>query len=202
MTRKFDTREAWLNAAVEGLTEYMRDRLGMPIIVPEIYVSVGFPGGGQPRKRIGECWRTTSSADKKNHVFVSPILGDPIDVLATLLHELVHVWDDNENGHTGLFVRTIRKLGLEGKPTATVAGEALTELLTSISEALGEYPHSALNLGTDVKIKKQTTRMLKVVCESCTDDEGNAYVVRMTRKWLDTLGEPVCPGCETQMVEC
>ncbi len=176
MARKFDTREAWLLKATEGLTAYMTDKLGTDFKLPEIYISVGFPGGGSPRKRIGECWHTEASSDKKNHVFISPVLSDPIDVLATLLHELVHVWDDGQHGP---FVKAIRKLGLEGKPTATIAGDELTELLNQISEALGEYPHAALKLGGKTKV--QTTRMLKIECGEC------GFTVRTTRKWIDEL---------------
>jgi len=44
------------------------------------------------------------------------------------------------------------------------------------------------------KPKTQGTRMLKVVCQEC------GCVVRMTRKWLDEVGEPTC-GCGGKMVE-
>lgn len=43
--------------------------------------------------------------------------------------------------------------------------------------------------------KKQSTRMIKASCPEC------GYTVRVTRKWLDTAGAPICPACEEQMKE-
>jgi hypothetical protein len=212
-TAKFETREAWLQAAASKLWEMMVEKLTpladkgkIPAIeteLPFIYVSVGFPGGGSPRKRIGECWHTSASSDEKNHVFVSPVLADVVDVLATELHELVHVWNNGKDGHKGPFTKAIRALGLEGKPTATVAGEALTETLTELAKELGEFEHAGLRLG-GVTIKKQTTRMLKLSCPvgDC-DEEGNTYVKRTTRKWLDLMSSrgvwETCPFHDEEM---
>lgn len=52
-----------------------------------------------------------------------------------------------------------------------------------------------------VREKKQTTRMLKVVCpdEECPhNDAGSPYLVRTTRKWIE-CGLPACP-CGAAMV--
>jgi hypothetical protein len=35
--------------------------------------------------------------------------------------------------------------------------------------------------------EKQATRMLKCACATC------GYIVRTTRKWLETAGAPLCP---------
>lgn len=184
------TREEWLNRAVKEL----RRTIFAPaeITIPETAVSCGFPGGGSARKRIGECWATRASEAALAQVFVSPVLDEPVDILAVLTHELIHVYDDCENGHKGPFAQVMRLVGLEGKPTATHAGEALKDKLTAVAEKLGAYPHSAINLSDNAK--KQTTRMLKVICP--VDD----YTVRTTRKWLDELGTPTCP-CGEKMEE-
>lgn len=42
--------------------------------------------------------------------------------------------------------------------------------------------------------KKQTTRMVKVVCAGC------GYVARTTHKWLDEAGAPICP-CNQEPME-
>ena len=152
-------------------------------------VSCGFPGGGSARKRIGECW-STASADGVSQVFVSPILADPVDVLATLAHELVHAFDDCKSGHKGAFTRIARAVGLTGKMTATVAGPELAETLKAIAADLGDYPHKAIKLGA---IKVQSTRMRKVLCEV------DGYTLRTTTKWLE-FGLPTCP-CGAEMVD-
>jgi hypothetical protein len=202
MTRKttapaarFDTREAWLIAAVDGLRPLFAE-LGEE--VPAVRVSVGFTGGrGNRAATIGQCWATAASADKVAQVFVSPVLADPIAVLAVLVHELVHAVDDCQSGHKGRFGKIARALGLEGKLTATTAGDELIAKLRETSSDLGEYPHAALGAGDGAEgPKKQGTRMLKVECA-----EGSGYVVRMTRKWLDEFGAPTCPCHSEQMVE-
>jgi hypothetical protein len=77
----------------------------------------------------------------------------------------------------------MKDLGLEGKPTATHAGEELEAHLRSVVEGLDPYPHAALSLGTEEK--KQTTRLLKIECPGC------GYVCRTTAKWL-AEGIPTC----------
>lgn len=185
------TREGWLVAAVEALTPLFASR---DIELPDVRISVGFPGGRGPKTGvIGQCWNSHSSADSLPQIFIHPSLTDPTEILATTIHELVHAVDDCESGHKGPFVKMARAMGLAGKPTATHAGEDLVEELKPVIDALGEYPHAALagiEGGADGP-KKQTTRMIKVECPE------DGYIVRTTQKWLD-VGTPTCP-CGTEM---
>lgn len=184
------TREAWLLAA----TDRLRDGIfaAANITVPAVKVSCSWPGGGSARKRIGECWPKAYSAAKINEVFISPLLGDAVKALDVLVHELVHAADDCASGHKAAFVKNARAVGLEGKPTATVAGAALREKLVALADALGPYPHATLNLSGR---KKQTTRMIKVECDDC----GGVY--RTTRQWLDGAHDGlICPFCHGDSV--
>jgi hypothetical protein len=184
-------REAWLNEAVAEFKPFF---LGQNLKVPDLYVSCGFPSRnatGTKKRAIGECWDGLQSADKKPQLFISPFLVEPAGpqgVLATLAHEMVHATIGCEAKHGPRFVAAMKKIGLEGKPTATVAGELLIEKMTRIHEALGDYPHSELKLVRERKV--QTTRMKKAVC-SC---DGCEYTVRLAQKWIDEVGLPICPG--------
>ncbi len=184
-------REQWLQSAVEKLRPFF---LGKNLKVPELYVSCGFPSRnatGIKTRAIGECWDGLQSADKKPQLFISPLLVEtagPMGVLATLVHELVHATIGCEAKHGPKFVKAMKSVGLEGKPTSTTAGEDLVALLERITSELGVYPHSELKLIRERK--KQTTRMKKAVC-GC-DDCG--YTVRLTKKWMDEVGLPICPG--------
>ena len=84
----------------------------------------------------------------------------------------------------------MRSLHLEGKPSATFAGEKFKEVYKDLIDGLGEYPHAKLNVGFH---KKQATRMLKASCPAC------GYTVRLTAKWSG-LGLPICPVDGTQFV--
>lgn len=184
-------REEWLQAAVSKLRPFF---LGKGLKVPELYVSCGFPSRnatGTKKRSIGECWDGLQSADKKPQLFISPFLVEtaaPCGVLATLVHEIVHATIGCEAKHGPKFVKAMKQVGLEGKPTATAAGEELVALLERITGELGAYPHSELKMIRERK--KQTTRMKKAVC-GC---EGCGYTVRLTKKWMDEVGLPICPG--------
>lgn len=194
LAARFATREEWLVAAVGALTPLFEE---VGETVPAMRVSVGWPGGrGQKNNVIGQAWARQAAADGVAQVFISPVLDDAVRVLDVLVHEMVHVVDGNESGHRGRFARIAKAVGLEGKMTATVAGEALKERLGEIIEdTLGAYPHAALRSGEEGAPKKQTTRMLKVECS-----EGSGYIVRMTRKWIDEVGLPLCPCHREEML--
>lgn len=185
MAINFTTREEWLAAAVEALRPYFAEH---DAVIPAVRVSVGFPAGrGRKNQAIGQAWAKEAAADGVAQVFISPVLADAVEVLAVLVHELVHVWDENKSGHRGAFAKLAKALGLEGKMTATVAGEALRDKLALIVMELGDYPHAALTPALS-GVKKQGTRMLKVECA-----QGSGYLVRMTKKWLEEYGAPTCP---------
>ncbi|WDS51688.1 SprT-like protease [Microbacterium phage Barnstormer] len=190
MTAIFTTREEWLVAAIEALRPLFAEA-GAEL--PTVRVSVGWPGGnGRKNSVIGQCWGSAASADKVAQVFISPVLDDAVKVLDVLTHELVHAVDDCQSGHKGPFAKLAKALGLEGKMTATVAGEELKAKLEDIAADLGDYPHAALAKAQGAEgPKKQGTRMLKLECPA------DGYIVRTTAKWLE-LGVPTCP-CGEEM---
>ena len=185
-------REMWLNECIQKLRSEF-EQLAHPL--PEkIRASCSWPsksGLANKKRRIGEAWSAKNSADRSCEVFISPVLKDPVEVAATLVHELVHCAVGVEEGHKGKFTRLAKAVGLEGKMTATRAGEALAARLREITDGIGPYPHAELTHSN--AMKKQGCRLLKVVCEC-------GCVVRMTRKWLDEVGPPTC-GCGAAMVE-
>ena len=73
--------------------------------------------------------------------------------------------------------------------TATVPGELLAARLKLLSLQLGEYPHPGLEVPPR---GSKGSRLLKVLCPSC------GCIIRMTAKWIDTIGTPTC-GCGDRM---
>jgi hypothetical protein len=189
-------REAWLHEAVDYLAPLIENRAGL---TPHpARVSVGWPssrGMSVKKKVIGECWATKATQDGVAQVFISPILTDGIVILGTLVHELIHAYDDCKSKHGGAFARAVRAVGLEGKPTATevLPGSELHKNLTGILDVLGPFPSAGI-IPAARREKVQSTRMLKLMCLNC------GCIVRMTRKWLDDVGEPTC-GCGFQFEE-
>jgi len=193
MPETIDTREGWLEDAVMRLRpDFVRAQCPLPAAVK---VSVGFPSvhaTGQRLVALGQCWDATASADNVAQVFITPLLDNPVDVLAVLVHELVHAAIGCEHGHKAPFKRAAVAMGLEGKMTQTTAGPRLTVRLHALSAALGEFPHAKLTPGVG-GVKKQTTRMIRVTCTPCE------YLCRLTRKMLTEHGAPICPSCGEQM---
>ena len=185
------TREEWLGKMVARL----RPEFGKKgATVPEkVRASCGFPSKSalaNKARRLGEAWSDKNSEDQSWEVFISPLLKDSIEVAGILVHELVHTAVGIECGHRGPFKRVATAMGLEGKMTATTAGEQLKSLLTAITDKSGPYPHARLVASN--RPKTQTTRMHLVKCPKC------GYQVRTTRKWLE-VGVPTCP-CGNEMV--
>src|SRR6266702_3979850 len=137
-------REAWLQAAASFLLQHMVEH-GLPLV--EVRVSCGWPSRGGLALRsivIGQCFASSACQDGKPQIFISPRLAESIQVLGTLLHELVHAAVGCESGHRKEFSQAARKVGLVGPPTATKVGEALRPLLEVYIERVGGYPHAAI----------------------------------------------------------
>jgi hypothetical protein len=189
-------RETWLKAAI-GLMTATFEQAGYT--VPSIRVACGWPvrGGLAKKKRVlGECWSKDASADgQQAQIFISPALcddgTDPIGVLPTLVHEVVHAVVGHKEAHNKVFGKCARAVGLEGKLTATNAGPELLDKCKSWYAALGAYPHSQLH-GLE-KEKKQSTRLLKALCIHEHGEDTCGYTVRVTKKWVDEVGAPHCP---------
>lgn len=188
---KHKTREQWLNAAAAKILRQYKavfeEHFGSEGLshLKALKVSTGFPSRGGLTTVIGQCWKSAAAEDEvTHHIFINPRLTDHVEVIATLAHEMVHAADDGESEHKGLFVRAVRDLGLDGKATATFAGEDFADWARSIEPSVGQYPHTGL---IPLLVEKvQTTRMLKLEADCC------GYVVRTTQKWID-IGIPSCP---------
>ena len=190
-----DTREAWLTRAADKLGGHIK---GLGYTIPPIRLSCGFPSRSI-RKVLGETWTSESSKDGTIEIFISPFLDSLYDaqgIWSVLAHELGHAVVGNKSKHNATFKAYCAKVGLEGPAKATWIGPDLLSRCKEYESSLGPYPHAKLSLA-DAK-KKQSTRMLKMVCPAC------GLVVRLAQKWLTELAElkhkPECWLCSGVMV--
>lgn len=194
-----DNREAWLQNCAEGLAPALEEVVGKDM--PNFRISVGFPSrnGLSMRKRvIGQCWNKMVCINGSvHHIFISPLLGDPITVTATVAHELAHAIVGVEHGHKKPFTDAIRPIGLIGKPTATQPNENFIKAVTPLLDKLGKYPHGGMAVNPNYKAAQG--RLIKVQCAH----EGCQFKARITRVWLDNekYGAPICPLHNEAMVE-
>lgn len=193
----FSTREAWLMTAIENFRP-MFEEIGATL--PEkIRVSTGWTKRSRAGA-VGWTWMSGAAEDKVSNVFISPEIDDSVTVLRILGHELIHVWDDCEHGHTGEFKKMWAALGYTGKATQCTAGEELQDTLESLTVLMGDYPHARMLVGADggkgTMPKKQVARQIKYVCETNEDNK-----VRVSRGNIAKYGAPLCACHQEEMVE-
>ncbi|HEV2651699.1 MAG TPA: transcription elongation protein SprT [Rhizomicrobium sp.] len=183
---KYPNREAWLSYVTERLAPMFVDAGAQ--LPPKIRIAIGFPSAGRKGKVVGECWDGAASDDGAFEILIRPNQAEPVEVVDTLVHELIHAAAGIEEGHKGEFKRVARVLGMSGKLTSCGMGDALRDRVLPILRDAGPFPHAKLNEGgLTTRPTKQTARMVKCWCEEC------GYVVRSTRKWIIEKGAPSCP---------
>ena len=199
---KRKTREQWLEAAVKLIIKQIFTTASVE--VPEVRVSVGWPGGRGPKKNvIGQCFAARTTADKVAQIFVTPAIDDAYTTVETLAHEIIHAVAVDEDGvsagHRGEFIRIAREIGFTAPWKSTPATEELREKLQAIVDKLGVYPHAAINVGDRPTVQKTYYLLLESVdCDTCPD----GYKLRMTEKWIEEAGSPLCPhGIEMSLPE-
>lgn len=189
------SRENWLlNFVYLSRSRFEAESAPLP---ENIRVSIGFPSTGVRSKTIGQCWYSGNSADGAVEIFIRPSLQDDAARIADVLtHELVHAALGAGKGHGKDFRKLATALGLEGKMTATVAGDAWRAWALPLIEGLGPFPGAALHDAGVIGGKRtQTTRYLKVTCTHCD------FVARVTAKHLHSeLNCPV-PACGGNLLQ-
>lgn len=192
------TREEWLHAFTDAARPHFAEA-GAPIDNP-VRMAIGWPSKGQRSNVTGECFYSAASEDGAREIFIRPSLqSDAVEVAGVLTHELIHAALPDGEGHGKNFGRAARKLGLEGKLTATVVGDGWHLWADPILAELPPFPGAALADARSVGgTKKQSTRMLKLTCNHC------GFTCRTTKKHIEAAGEglicpiPVCDGDLTQ----
>lgn len=187
------TREDYLVKALEWVKKFQATETEYAEF-PSVRVSVGLPTRkpfAANGRVIGQVFSSMCSADSTFEIFISPTIENPVDAIATLIHEYCHTLAGIEAGHGPVFAKCARAFGLAGKMTATTLGDAMKEKVEALAGRIGKYPHARLEGMTDGK-KKQSTRMIKCECGEC------GYTVRTTKKWIE-VAVPSCPVCEIEM---
>ena len=133
-------RHAWLETAAADLrTRFAAAGYSTP---DNLRVSLGWP------KRAGA---PSASSDQYFEIFVSPALGDGLQIVATLVHEFVHAAVGIPAGHGVLFKRCAHAVGLTGPMRATVIGIDLSLWIDGFISRAGPYPSGFL---TDSKSRR------------------------------------------------
>ena len=134
------TREKWLNKAAESLRNDF-NAIGEDFGNPRI--SIGFTGSRSGLKALGAAWHKEVSTDGTCEIFIAPHVQTQEEILAVLVHELVHACGYMNHGKD--FRRVAIAVGLTGKMTSTVASDTLKQRLNTLILEIGQFPGAALN---------------------------------------------------------
>jgi len=183
----YKTREEWLLAAIEVIRPiFALKRYEIP---HDCQISCGFASTGTRSHHIGQCWSRESSTNERNQIFISPALHEPVEVLDTLVHELVHAVDNCKNNHGKEFKKIALKLGMVGPMRSSGAGPDLKIKLEAIADTLGPYPHGKLKVVHRKAISRSRPR---AKCPTC------GFQVPMLKRFL-AYGAPICPKDKVEM---
>jgi hypothetical protein len=119
----------------------------------QVALAFSFPtkgaAAGHTGSVIGQCFYQglQGSALERMLIVVHPSQwGEDLAVLSVLAHEMAHAATPGA-GHRGAFVELVRRMGLEGKPTATVPGEAFKRAAEALRPILPTFPVGSLVVG-------------------------------------------------------
>ena len=159
-----DTREQYLCMLLRSLIEIMAN--SCPWSAIRILISVGFPRQGIKGRSNGDVWDPRATQDGSYHLFVRPDLINPYEVAVVILQQLVEIAAGTPSGER--FKQTAALVGLASKGRELVPNPRLADQLRTIIAGLPPYPHSALDSKFTIEEpRKQTTRMIKMVCPVC-----------------------------------
>lgn len=124
-------RELWLARAVEELRPILAPDALPPIVVRTDLKIVGPTGPAN-----GCCWDDAPEC----RIDIAAELDDRAEILAVLLHELVHAAVGPDLGHNGAFRPLFVRVGFVGMPTGYEASQELQKRLQEVARRLGPYP--------------------------------------------------------------
>lgn len=186
-------REDWLVQVGEYLMADILDAecTKFDLKRPPVKYSISFaPNTRTGSKTMGVCHTRAVSTGGFNEIFISPELSgdDSATVVGVLLHELIHAYLDNEDGHKGRFAKIAKAVGFTTPLTTFRPSDELSELLQSYVDLCGPIPHAALNYSDK---KKQRGRHLLVKCTT----EGCTFKFRTSRAQIDSMNYCGCLVC-------
>lgn len=177
-----ELRERWLREVAAGMKGWFDD-LGFP--VPPFELRTGFPSSGQRSPNITESW--TEDGGASFVIFVRPDRYDALDIAAALAFQFCRAAVGDRDSHGHLFRHLATSIGLRGTKTESRPGPLFSELSKQVIARAGALPRPSITPTDSERKTRQTTRLVKVSCTGC------GYVVRVSRKWLDQVGPPLCP---------
>ena len=190
------TREEWLRAFGELAQPVIEGASG--VTLPEWRASCGFPfsHGKKNDDQLGQTFDAKQSRDGHAEIFVHPVLSEASAVAHVMVKQLLHAAMP-EAGLSRVFQVAAGKLGFQAPFDVPTPTETTRAWISALLEELPAYPHARLEATAAPVLKpaKQTNRYVKTICTHC------GYTARLSRKWLNEKGAPLCPDHGRMVIE-
>ncbi len=191
MSKKYETREAWLRAAVPLINKQLfNDELELV----DYQICCGWC---KSSKALGETALPPTGEDVTLDDFYPPTIQigidikTPTEIVAVLAHEMIHAFGLIKS-HGRAFGNYAGKIGFEKPYTKFHPSDWLLDNCDDIVAQLGEWPGQPV---IRKKAKKESKpKRGKMFCPSC------GFECRTTSKMIDQFGLPTCP-CGERMGE-
>ena len=139
LRNEFDTAEAWLRAAVDGLRPDF-EAIGKTLPAA-MRCNFGFTSHGSKKTGItGQYYDGGASTDTIPKLIIRCNTDDPAAILEAVVHQCVHAVVGVEEGHGKAFREVALRIGLEPPMRTSKAGKRLSERLHALSAELGPFP--------------------------------------------------------------
>lgn len=189
-------REAWImelgDYIIADILGHICEPMGLP--TPPVKYSVSYaPNTRAGSKRMGCCSIRAVSGGGYNEIFISPELdgSQSLEIMATVVHELIHAYLDCEDGHKGRFKKIAIKAGLDGPMPSTTASAPLLAILEGYLDVLGPIPHDAMNY----KLRKAPKASGVNHTIECSDNACD-FKFRTSQKQIDAMTSTTCLACQ------
>jgi hypothetical protein len=141
------------------------------------------------RTKLGQCHSSKKSVGGDvNMITLSTDQGEPIELVHTLLHELLHALDDCHSGHKGRWARWAKQIGIEmrGHERGPIAEQLVQDTLRAVG-----VPKA--HVQTVPSSRKAGSSQVRVHCPECSKH------VNMPRGLADGGFSIACVACAVVM---
>lgn len=186
------TREEWLKKAVRTLRPMLK-KAGVKMR-PRWQVSMSLTAR---RNVIGLCcYEANSDSGKTVNILVCPSLSDPVEVLSTLFHEMIHASLPLGVHHGKKFVDACKCTGwTKYKPTSAAASDEMRVVLARVAAFLGPFNHDPLRL-----IKTSGAGTKGGYWPVYVSPADPRYRLQVSARAVEEHGPPLCPITREEMV--
>lgn len=181
------TREAWAEKITAAL---------FPMLVAEGIAPVGdhrqirIALAPLPAKTLGLCYPSSkSTTGDVNLITLSTDQGEPIELVHTIMHEMMHAFDDCRSGHRNRWLRWANQIGIVAR--GHIRGPIAERM---VQTALAEVGFPTAHVITVRKVQKPKSSQVRYECPGCR------LHVHMPLKSADDGFEVACLRCKALMV--